>query len=205
MRNILSYLFVLLFTTGCIDTFKQNDSLVLAKVHDKYLYISDIEDIIPVNISPRDSISLVRSYVNDWVRTNVMIYQAEQNLPLDQLDFSKQLEDYRNSLVIYRYETELINQNLDTIISDIEIEEYYNNHLTDFELKENITKAIYVIVEKIPEKEDQFDQIFALPDSTIFDSLDYYVPLLATSSYLDTTNWVSFYNIQQIIAKIKYT
>ena len=189
----------MLLTTGCIDTFKQSDSPALAKVHNRYLYVSDIVDIIPENISPRDSISLVRSYVNDWVRTNVMIYQAQQNLPPDQLDFSKQLEDYRNSLVIYHYETQLINQNLDTIISDIEIEEYYNSHLTDFELKENITKAIYIITENNPEDEDQFDQIFALPDSTMFDSLYYYSEISAVSSYLDTTHWVSFFNIQQII------
>lgn len=189
----------MLLTTGCIDTFKQSDSPALAKVHNRYLYVSDIVDIIPENISPRDSISLVRSYVNDWVRTNVMIYQAQQNLPPDQLDFSKQLEDYRNSLVIYHYETQLINQNLDTIISDIEIEEYYNSHLTDFELKENITKAIYIITENNPEDEDQFDQIFALPDSSMFDSLYYYSEINALSSYLDTTNWVSFFNIQQIV------
>jgi len=189
----------MLLTTGCIDTFKQSDSPALAQVHGRYLYVSDIVDIIPENTSPRDSISLVRSYVNDWVRTNVMIYQAEQNLPPDQLDFSKQLEDYRNSLVIYHYETQLINQNLDTIISDLEIEEYYNSHLTDFELKENITKAIYIITENNPEDEDQFDQIFALPDSTMFDSLYYYSETTALSSYLDTTNWVSFFNIQQII------
>ncbi len=192
-------MFVLLSLTGCIDTFKHTDSPILARVHDTYLYTSDIKGLIPENISPRDSISLVRSYVNDWVRTNVMIYQAQQNLPVDQLDFTKQLDDYRNSLIIYSYETELISQNLDTIISEVEIEEYYNNHLKDFELKENITKAIYVIVEKNPENEDQFDQIFSLPDSTLFDSLDYYAPQLATSSYLDTTSWVSFYDIQQII------
>lgn len=163
------------------------------------MYISDIQDIIPDNISPRDSIVFIRSYVNDWVKTNVMIYQAQQNLPESQLDFSKQLEDYRNSLIIYRYETKLIDQTLDTIVTETDIEEYYNAHLNNFELKENITKAVYVIIGDDPEIEEKYDQIFSLPDTLLFDSLDYYTPISALSSYLDTTKWVSFFNIQQVI------
>jgi hypothetical protein len=199
LRKILSYLFVLVIATGCINTLKQNDSLILAKVHDNYLYISDIEYIIPENISARDSIALVRSYVKDWVQTKVIIYQAEQNLQENQLDFTKQLNDYRNSLIIYQYETSLINQNLDTIVSDAEVEEYYNSHLKDFELKENITKVAYVVIDQNPTVEAQFDYLFSLPDSLLFDSLDYYTPEYVISSFLDTTRWIGFYNIQQII------
>jgi hypothetical protein len=171
----------------------------LARVHDKYLYISDIQGIVPDNSTPRDSIALIRSYVNDWVRTSVMIYQAQQNLPAGQLDFTKQLEDYRNSLIIYRYETKLIDQTLDTIVTDNDIESYYNTHSSDFELKENITKAVYVIIEDDLEIEEKYDQIFSLPDSLLFDSLAYYTTTNTVSSYLDTTKWLSFYNVQQII------
>lgn len=190
---------VLILTSGCINTINQNDSAVIARVHDKYLYISDLEGIIPNNVSPRDSISIVRSFVNDWVKTNVMIFHAKQNLPPEKLDFSKQLEDYRNSLIIYGYETNLIIQNLDTIVSDKEIDEYYTSHLSDFELKENIIKAAYVIIDNTPDIEDQFDQIFSLPDSILFDSLEIFVPNYALTSNLDTVNWTSFYKIQQII------
>lgn len=199
MRNIFAYLIVLSLTTSCINTINQNDSTLLARAHDKYLYISDLEGIIPANASPRDSISIVRSYVNEWVRTTVLIYQAEQNLPTEELDFSKQLDDYQNSLTIYKYETSLINQNLDTIVSDKEIEDYYNSHLNDFELKENIVKAAYVIIDNTPDIEDQFDQLFNLPDSTLFDSLEVYVPNYVLNSSIDTLNWISFFNIQQII------
>ena len=178
---------------------RDNDSPILARVQDKYLYVSDIQNIIPGNISPRDSIAFIRSYVIDWVRTNVMIYQAQQNLPENQLDFSKRLEDYRNSLIIYQYETSLINQSLDTIVTEEEIQEYYDTHLSDFELKENITKAVYVIIDDDPEIEEKFDQIFIMPDTLLFDSLEYYSHINVISSYLDTTKWVSFYNIQQII------
>lgn len=190
---------VLVLTTGCIDTINQNDRQIIARVQDKYLYLDDFEGLIPDNTSYRDSISIVRSYVNDWVKTNVMIYQAEQNLPSDQLDFSKQLEEYRNSLIIYKYETSIIDQNLDTIVTDKEILEYYNSHLNDFELKENITKAVYIIIDNDTGLEELFDEIFNLADSLLLDSLEHYIPTNVLSSSIDTANWVSFFEIQQII------
>lgn len=200
MSKIISYLIVLLvLSTGCINTLKDNDSKLLARVHDKFLYISDIKGIVPDNSSPRDSITLIRSYVNDWVKTRVMIYQAEQNLPASQLDFTQQLEDYRNSLIIYRYETKLIDQTLDTIVTDNDIELYYYSHLSDFELKENITKVAYVIIEDELEIEEKYDQIFSLPYTLLFDSLAFYTTTNTVSSYTDTSTWMSFYNVQQII------
>jgi len=191
-------MFLLLLLSGCVNTRKDDDSKLLAKVHESYLYLSDIQDIIPNNITPRDSISFIRSYVKDWVKTKVMIYQAEQNLPESQLNFEKQLEDYRNSLIIYRYETELINQSMDTVVSDNDIEDYYNSHLSDFELKENITRAVYAIIDNDSATQLKFDYIFSLNDSLLFDSLQSY-SYLAISSYLDTAKWVSFINIQQVI------
>lgn len=199
MRNILAYLIVVIIVGSCINPINQNDSDVIARVNNKYLYITDIGNIVPANASPRDSIAIVRSFVNDWVKTNVMISQAEQNLPPEQLDFSKQLEEYRNSLIIYSYETSLIDQNLDTVVSDQEIEEYYNSHLSDFELKENITKAAYIIIDNNGTMEDQFDHIFSLADSVLFDSLEYMVPAYSLSANLDTSNWISFFEIQKII------
>ncbi len=199
MKNILLYLALVILSFGCMENITKQDSQVLARVNNKYLYLKDIEDIIPEDISPRDSISLVRSYVNDWVKTNVIISQAETNLPDSSLDFSKQLDEYRNSLIIYKYETSLIDQKLDTVVSEEEINSYYNEHLTDFELKENITKSVYIVIDNSVETEDRFDQIFNLPDSTLFDSLEIYAPVSAISYNLDTTRWISFFDIQKTI------
>lgn len=190
---------MLLAFAGCNTPFTNNESMPLARVHGDYLYLSDIENNIPKNIDPRDSIRFVRSYVNDWIRTTVMIYQAEQNLPEDQLDFSKQLDDYRNSLIIYEYETNLINQTLDTIVDEQEILDYYNSHQSDFELKENITKVAWLIIENDSERESLFDNLFTLPDSVKYDSLYFYSQSLAILSNLDTSVWVNFIDVQKII------
>ena len=77
-----------------------------------------------------------------------MLKQAEDNLDETNRDFSKQIEQYRKSLVIYTYESELVKQKLDTVIQMSEIESYYNENQNNFHLRENIVLASYVILKK---------------------------------------------------------
>jgi len=177
----------------------KEEGAILARVHDSYLFASDLENLIPEQTSPHDSIVRVKNFVSNWVQTKLMAHQAQKNLTDEQLNFSQQLEDYRNSLVIYSYERELINQNLDTVVSESEIEKYYNNHLGDFELKENIAKVVYAIMEEDPELEAEFEQAFSLPDTLLLDSLESICKLNARSYFLDTANWIIFSELQEVI------
>lgn len=171
----------------------------LARVNDEYLYESDIEGLVPVKTFPHDSIVLVRNYIDNWVKTQLMLKQARKNLVIQQLDLDKQLEDYRNSLIIYHYETELIRQQLDTLVSEDEILKYYKDHKGDFELKENIAKLYYVIIDNESEQEDIIDSIYQLPDSVLFDSLEVYGRTYARSFFLDTATWLNFNDLLDII------
>lgn len=171
----------------------------LARVNNKFLYESDVVGLVPENTSTHDSILMVRNYIDNWVRTRLMIEQAKKNLLIQNLDLDKQIEKYRNSLIIYHYESELIRQKLDTVVSDEEIEQYYNEHLSDFELKENIVKAHYVIVEKEDENAALFEEIYKLPDSLMLDSLESFSKFFAYSYFLDTATWLRFNDLSDII------
>lgn len=148
VKHLLPLLMAALMLSGCnlVPWAKKNDD-VLARVHSKYLYASEIQSLILPGTSPADSINIVTNYINNWVKVQLFLFHAEKNLSQSQKDFSKQLEDYRNSLIIYEYESSLIGQKLDTIISKKEIKDYYDNNRTNFELKENIVKVNYIQVE----------------------------------------------------------
>jgi hypothetical protein len=88
------------------------------------------------------------AYINNWVRQELLLKQAEDNLDESNRDFSKQIEQYRNSLIIYSYESELVKQKLDTVVAMSEIEEYYQKNQNNFHLRENIVLASYVIIGK---------------------------------------------------------
>lgn len=198
--NKLFIFIILVFIIGACGPAINNDKgTVIARVHDEYLYEADIKGLVPQETSRHDSVSIVKNYTDSWVKTQLMVSQARKNLPKDQLDFKKQLDDYQNSLIIFHYETELINQMLDTVVSDEEVEQYYLEHLSDFELKENIVKLQYVIIDKDEEKEDLFREVFSLPDSLLMDSLEISSEQYARSYFLDTTSWFRFDEILETI------
>ena len=201
MYRIIIFISALLFVviSACQRPLIDKEGVLLARVNDEYLYDTELKGLVPEGSSPRDSMVLVKNYVNNWVKTTLMINQAEKNLTAQQLNFNKQLTDYKNSLVIFKYESEWINQNLDTLVSDSAIETYYNQHLSDFELKENITRVMYVILDKDSEEDLKFDEVLNLPDSIMLDSLEALCELYANSFYLDTANWISFNRLQKIV------
>jgi uncharacterized damage-inducible protein DinB len=142
--NIIILLFCFALVLASCEKSKTNTSKPVAKVYDKYLYISDIEEIFPQNISPADSIQILNGYIDRWIRKQLLLYRAEKNLSDNQKDVSKQIEDYRSSLLIFKYEQEFIRQKLDTIIPYDEIEDFYNENTSNFTLNESIVKALFI-------------------------------------------------------------
>jgi hypothetical protein len=120
----------------------------IARVFDMYLYPSDIEGIVPPGTNSSDSILLVQSYIENWMRQSVILKQASDNVELDKDLLEQQLETYRQSLIIYSYEQKLIAQNLDTTVTSAQIKKYYDDNKGNFELKQSIIKASYVIIPK---------------------------------------------------------
>lgn len=123
---------------------KRGDALAMA--YDKYLYRSELAGVVPEGTPANDSIEITRQFIDNWIRRQVILHQAENNLVPEKTDFSKELEIYRNSLVVYEYESELIRQKLDTVISEQEIEQFYNTSPANFQLRENIVKVSYMKV-----------------------------------------------------------
>jgi len=195
---ILSITAILAFT-ACNRRINDSDGVVLARVHNEYLYEEDLAGIISSNTSHRDSIVMVRNYVNNWIKTKLMVEKAHFNLTDKQLDFEKQLEEYENSLVIYEYESKLLHQELDTTVSEQQLREYYESHLQDFELRENIIKVYYAILSNdLPEK-DEIEKTFHLPDSLVIDSLMALANDYSFTLSVDTNKWVRFDELKRHI------
>ena len=149
---------------------------------DKYLLRSDIEDLYSKLSGDKDSLEILSNYVNNWVQQELLYDKAELNLSEEQKDFHKLLENYRRSLIIYAYQKEWINQNLDTSVSEGEISAYYEANQANFELKENIVQMRFARVPrnapKLPELErfiqsDDEDSEFAFKQYCLQYALDY--------------------------------
>lgn len=124
-----------------------NDDEPVAKVGDRVLTMKELSGYIPNYLDAKDSALWADDYVKKWVQRELLLLKAEEKLSIQLKDVSKELEEYKNSLLIYRYKNALVKEKLDTTVSEKSIHEYFNDHRESFILNRNIVKAIYI---KIP-------------------------------------------------------
>lgn len=146
MERQQSFFFLMLILVSSACHRHANDSALVARVGNKMLTWEQLNEIIPDHSSPEDSITLAERYINDWIKEQVVLIQAEENLPPEKIDFEEQIENYRKSLLTYTYEQEWINQKLDTTVSEVDIENYYNNNQQNFLLKDYIVKMKFCAI-----------------------------------------------------------
>lgn len=142
----LTIIALLVLITSCKFTGRRLSEDPIARVHDRYLFPSDLSDLQVSGMSEKDSAMIVKNYVDRWVRTQLMVAQAEANLTEEEKDLKKQLENYRSSLLIYKYKQSLLNDKLDTIVSDSEIQTYYEQNPSNFLLSNHVIKGVYLKV-----------------------------------------------------------
>lgn len=164
----------------------------VARVFNKFLYPADLHNIVPSDISPKDSVTLIKNYIDKWIQDELVLKHAEDNLTTEQLNLEKQLAEYRKNLIIFNYNTELVRQKLDTTVTPEQIERYYNENKASFTLKDNIVKVWYV---KVSHKAPNIEKIKTWYKSDVpkdFIALKSYCLQFADNFFLDESNWLLF-------------
>jgi len=147
----LFFIFLLSLCVSC-EYFqsKQQTGTVIAEAEGSTLYLSDIENIFYPGITPEDSLELLKNYVYNWTCKCVMATKAEQMLSKQQLNVAKEVNEYRMSLLAYRYEIYYVQQKLDTIVSNEELLKYYekNTPAQTAPTSSNYVKIVYMQVKQ---------------------------------------------------------
>ena len=147
MRKLVVGLVFFMAFVSCNNVNNGNGDRVVASIYDKTLHQSDLQSVLYEGISVNDSLVRTKAFINNWIRAQLIIHQAEKNIDKSELDFSRQIEDYRNSLIIYKYESQLIEQNLDTVVSDEEIAKYLEDN-APLELDKDAVRTIILNIRK---------------------------------------------------------
>jgi len=128
----------------------------IARVGEDYLYESELLKVLDGFNIVNDSAEIAENYVDQWIRKKVLSQKAESLLDNDIEDINKQVDNYRNTLLQFAYEKHALRRDLDTVVSAVEIQEYYDQFIQNFELEEDIFKIRYVILDKNSSDLDQF-------------------------------------------------
>lgn len=152
VRYISLFLLSAMLAGGCAFL---HDDQVVAKAEGKKLYKSQVVKYIPHGISTVDSLALARQYIYAWAAELIMNARADMQLTGPEKDIRQELEDYRNSLLKFRYEQHYIADHLDTLVTAEQIRAYYESNADLIPLSVPIVKARYLrISSNSPMKEE---------------------------------------------------
>ena len=148
MKNQFYILVCILFISCDFLGLQKKDIPVrkpIASVHNNNLYIEDIKLLIPKNIEKNDSLVFTRSIINSWAVKQLLLKKAEDNnTQNDNSEINNLVKDYRQALLINGYKERLIKQQLDTLIEQQEIIDYYKLNSKNFRLNEELIKTRYL-------------------------------------------------------------
>tara|TARA_Y100000385_G_scaffold38578_1_gene35938 strand:+ start:15103 stop:15951 length:849 start_codon:yes stop_codon:yes gene_type:complete len=171
----------------------------IARVNDALLYKDAIDFSFIESRSPSDSILYVQKIINEWATTQLLIDGAILNLNEEtQASFEQLVEQYKSDLYISAYVEALVKKNINTLVSDQDLEEVYDRNKQLFILKDDLLKLRYVNVNSsisnLNEVKKRF-QRFNAEDKIRLDSIS----IQFNSFYLQDSIWIKS---EQVISKI---
>lgn len=138
--------FLLLFLFSIVAC-KQKKETVLAKVYDDYLYLSVANGAVTPHSSSMDSLRMLNNYVDDWVRQK--LFENEAKRRISNADYiEKQVRDYRSSLINYAYQELIIKEQMDSIVSEDSILQFYERGKNSFVLKKALMNCDFIKISK---------------------------------------------------------
>ncbi|MES2730801.1 MAG: peptidyl-prolyl cis-trans isomerase [Bacteroidota bacterium] len=195
MKFFLSFISLLL--CACNNGLPDRDAgetekKVVARVGSKQLYLTDLQGVLPANVSKEDSANLSRHYAETWVKKELMLEEAKSKAQLDNAEIERKVEDYRYSLTLYEFEKEYLQKKLDTLVPAAVLNQYYQDNVRNFVLKQNIVRATLV---QMPKKNAQLNRVKMLVNSTDkkdAKELSSLCSRFAEQYYLDDAEWIDF-------------
>ena len=162
---IIAFLTIILLNSCNYFKMQQDEEItseIVAIVNTEKLYKQDLINILPEDISIEDSVILVKSFINNWAIKQILLQKAEDNNSLEEVDeIAVLVKDYRESLLINNYKEILIKQQLDTVIKEEEIVDFYSKNKENFKLNEELVKIKYLHFDKKVINKNELVKLFA--------------------------------------------
>ena len=142
--------------SSCSTSNTHIDEIIVVEAFSKSLSLDSISSLIPDNMSYDDSTMLADRIINSWIREQVLLAQAEKSLSDQDPQFARQIQTYRNALLVSEYESSYVDSRLNRVVTEEEITEFHNTNPELFKLSEHVVRAVFV---HLPEEEVELDSV----------------------------------------------
>ena len=137
------FIFTALLLTSCSNISDNNSNDLIARAGENFLY----QNQLPSFSSEQDSILRYLNYIETWAKEKILYDLSLTNLSQSKKnDLDLLVEKYKVDLYINSYKDLIVNSRIDSIVTDEEIESFYNINIDNFKLNENLLKYRYLKV-----------------------------------------------------------
>lgn len=186
--NLLTFLALATTLIACDWKSDSGADRLLARVFNRELHLSDLENMFPEKASRADSFLIIQAFVSRWVREELLMYEAEKNLPPD-LNIDQLVRDYRRSLIRNNYEQVLVEQLLDSTVTKTELQGFYEQNKEQYELETPIIRCYFIKIAAPVPKADSLLELWAKPRGSNLPKLEAYCQKYATAHTLVDSIW----------------
>ena len=168
---------------------RSDDDRQLATAFDKTLYLSNLEGMIPEGMSSEDSSLIISAFRERWLRDAVMMHEAERNIPSD-LNLDKLVRDYRASLVRLNYEKVLVEQLLDSTITEAELTGFYEKNKDQYQLETPIIQCRFIKIDRSKDGINELQQWWNKGSAVSLEKMEPYCKDHAAIYQLQDSTWL---------------
>ena len=99
--------------------------------------------------SKKDSLIIVKNFLDRWASQKLLFNAAEVNLSNDkQAELNKLVDEYKKDLYTKAYIEQLVYKSFDTIVSEKELNDYYEKNKENFKTSAALVKMSYIQINK---------------------------------------------------------
>ena len=179
----------------------QPTDIAVAEVNGQVLSLSELKEMYPDQLNRPDSVLIANALADRWIRKEVFLSEAERAMG-DIKHLNELVRDYRESLIIHNYEDQLLKNFSDTIVTDEDIQTFFNQNPDQFKLKKTIVKFNLAVFSR-GAIEDEYEDVKKLWDEMeegekLHIDLVKYLDLYSEAYVLDTA-WHELDEFQNLL------
>jgi hypothetical protein len=137
--------FVFSIVASCDYFSVPKEPKAIARVGKNFLYQEDVKDVVPKGTTKKDSLAIIKSFINQWATKKLLFEAAERNLSNDKVsEFNVLMDQYKVDLYTKAYIEELVIRQVDTLVTEKQIVDYYEKNKQYFKNPAELVKLRYI-------------------------------------------------------------
>jgi hypothetical protein len=186
-------------TLVCCQDEPEDSEQIAARVGPYTLSRERIVQPYVYNLNSVDSADAVRRYIEQWAYDKAFEIEAMEQLE-SRAELDHLIEAYRASLLKHLFEKQLIEQQLDSVVSQQDLQAYYDANKTQYILQSSIIQLNFIKVRRDHPQIGQISELWKRFDtSTAMDSLVDVCNESAETFLLDDSVWYKQEDLEGII------